>query len=442
MDGGWYFSPPITMVTVLPPGGGSALSPPPQVATPIFTPGSGSNVPVNLEISCTTTNAEIYYTLDGTLPTTNSLLYTNAVNLTNASTVRAVAFTNGFTPSVAALAYYGPPAAAANAQVTRSVDTSSLTAPVVTFTLVPGTNAACLAVIESLPTGLGAANVSAGGNYIASNNLVLWGPFFGTNAQVLSYQAVGQPGTYPVQASWSVDGVGGGEAEATKIVVASIFSNGVPTEPPQVAAPEFTPASGGNVPANVTVSCATPGAVIYYTLDGSLPTVSSTLYTGPFYLVGSEHCPRCCLHERVDAQRVERGLLRAASRDGQRASDAQRGYNLSRRAGGDVQRNAGSGRKLRRGDGIAAARRGRNERDSGRQLHCQQQRRTVGAVLWNHPAGPELCGSGRAGELSGASGLERGWRGRKRSCRHNHSPWPPLPAASSRPRRRKSRCRR
>jgi len=27
--------------------------------------------------------------------------------------------------------------------------------------------------------GLGAANVTAGGKYIASNNVVLWGPFFG-----------------------------------------------------------------------------------------------------------------------------------------------------------------------------------------------------------------------------------------------------------------------
>ncbi len=287
MDGEWFFSPGVTMVPVLPTGGYTVPSPPPQVATPTFSPISGANVPTNVTISCATTNAAIYYTLDGSLPTQASTLYTNAVYLTNASTVRAVAFTNGWTPSAAAVAYYGFTAAAvANAQVTQSVSTNPPTAPSVTFNITPGTNATCIAVTETLPTGLGASNVSAGGNYIASNNVVVWGPFFGTNAQALTYQAVGQPGTYSVQASWSVDGVGA-VAAATNIVIASTFSNGVPTAPSQVAAPTFSPISGVNVPTNVSISCATPGATIYYTLDGSLPTQGSALYSGSIHLASA-----------------------------------------------------------------------------------------------------------------------------------------------------------
>jgi hypothetical protein len=244
---------------------------------------------VTVTISCATPGAAIYYTLDGSLPTTSSLLYTGPLNLGLPSTVRAVGFTNGWTPSAAALAYYGLPAPQANAQVTRSINTNSPTAPMVTFDVTPGTNAACVALTESLPAGLTVSNVTAGGSYIASNNVVLWGPFFGTNAQTLSYQAVGQPGTYPVRASWSVDGVGGGEAVGTNIVVLPGPDNGggVPTAPPQVAAPVFSPASGSNVPVNVTISCATTGAAVYFTLDGSLPTAGSTLYTGAVYLASA-----------------------------------------------------------------------------------------------------------------------------------------------------------
>jgi hypothetical protein len=57
---------------------------------------------------------------------------------------------------------------------------------------------------------------------------------------------------------------------------------------PTVVTPTITPASGAyNNVQTITVSCDTSSSIIYYTLDGSSPTINSTLYTGPFQLAES-----------------------------------------------------------------------------------------------------------------------------------------------------------
>lgn len=59
-------------------------------------------------------------------------------------------------------------------------------------------------------------------------------------------------------------------------------NNGGGPVDPTVATPTFNPAGGSYTdPLNVTISCATSGATIRYTLDGSTPTTSSAVYSQP-----------------------------------------------------------------------------------------------------------------------------------------------------------------
>ena len=73
-----------------------------------------------------------------------------------------------------------------------------------------------------------------------------------------------------------------GAAESTNYTFSYVKGILTISEKEVVAAPTFTPASGTTFTSSqiVTITCATDGATIYYTTDGSTPTTVSTLYNG------------------------------------------------------------------------------------------------------------------------------------------------------------------
>ncbi|WP_400259679.1 chitobiase/beta-hexosaminidase C-terminal domain-containing protein [Candidatus Methanomassiliicoccus intestinalis] len=78
-----------------------------QVATPVFTPSSGTyDGKQNVAITCATDGATIYYTIDGIEPTIDSTIYTDVITIEKNTIIKAIAVKDGMTSSAIATASY------------------------------------------------------------------------------------------------------------------------------------------------------------------------------------------------------------------------------------------------------------------------------------------------------------------------------------------------
>ena len=129
-------------------------------ATPAFTPAGGSYTAVqSVTITDATAGAVIYYTTDGTTPSTSSTVYSGPISVTATKTIQAIAVAAGYTNSSVASATYTlnlvPPS------FTIAINPALLTIPsgsqqgAVSLTVAPqnGFNAAVTFACSGLPAG-------------------------------------------------------------------------------------------------------------------------------------------------------------------------------------------------------------------------------------------------------------------------------------------------
>jgi Chitobiase/beta-hexosaminidase C-terminal domain/FG-GAP-like repeat len=234
-------------------GGGGNSSTQTVVATPTFTPSSGTSFSSTLSVSIaeSTSGATIYYTTNGSAPTTSSTVYSVPFTISATTTVNAMATAAGDAQSAMGSASYtlaGAPAAAATP----------------TFSPASGTTFSSTLSVSIADTTPGATI------------------YYTTNGTTPTTSSSVYSGAFTITASTTVHAIA--SASATGFTQSAVGAASYTLASPTPAAtPTFTPPSGSTFSStdNVTITDTTPGATIYYTTNGTMPTTSSSVYSGP-----------------------------------------------------------------------------------------------------------------------------------------------------------------
>ena len=225
------------------------------VATPTCSPSAGTySADQGVTISDTTDGATIYYTTDGTAPTTSSTQYTAAISVAG----------NGTTTTVKAIAVKGSMKASDVVTATYVIDYSQVSS--LSFSPSAGTYSSDQSVTISDSTGGSTIYYTTNGDDPTTSSTQYTGPL----------SVSGDGTTLTIKAIAAKNGMKNSTiASATYVIDYS-----------QVSTPNFSPSAGTySSDQSVTIS-STSGSTIYYTTDGSTPTTSSTQYTGALSVSG------------------------------------------------------------------------------------------------------------------------------------------------------------
>jgi len=244
------------------------LSLPGTVQAPVLSPAGGTyQSSVDVTMSCGTSGATIRYTTNGSEPTEASTQYTGSIHLTSTCTVKAKAFKSGMNSSATSSGTYTIAAAPGAAPTVSSVNGGSSVPPSASrqWITIRGTN---------FRTGFSATFRDETNAYTYP---VITDPTRLTyvgGSEVRVYAGVGTE-----TATWSVR-ITNSDGTTSNVFP---FSVQAAASPGTVATPVFD-APGGHYsqPFVLHISCATVGALIYYTTTGEEPTESSMLYGGDF----------------------------------------------------------------------------------------------------------------------------------------------------------------
>jgi hypothetical protein len=223
----------------------------PAIPTPAISPAGGTYIAVQtVSITDSYPSAVIYYTTDGTAPSTGSSMYSSALTVSSSMTVQAIATGGGY----------------ASSQVATAVFNINLPADTPTFS--PGAGTYPTAQSVTISDGTPDAII-----YYTTNGFTP-----STSSAVYS--------TPITVASWeTVEAIAIAPGSSVSLVGLAPYTIGNAA----AAAPTFSPGGGtyGSSQA-VAISDATAGATIYYTTDGSTPTTGSSQYSTTITVSGSE----------------------------------------------------------------------------------------------------------------------------------------------------------
>ena len=220
-------------------------------ATPTFSPAPGTYTSVQtVTISDTTPGATIYYTADGTTPTTASTKYTGAFTVSSSETINAIAVVSGLSNSAVASGVY-----TLNLPLAQ---TPVISVPTGTYTSIQ--------TVKITDATLGAKI------------------YYTTDGSMPTASSTFYKSPLTVSTSQTLNAVAIATGYAPSVVATATYTVNLTVTPPAIS-----PAGGTfTTIQTVTLTDAIPNSTIYYTTDGSTPTTSSTLYSGPIQVLGSE----------------------------------------------------------------------------------------------------------------------------------------------------------